>query len=218
MRILFFGDSITQGFWSVEGGWVEKIRKHYDGISMRDLSQTIRPTVFNLGISGDTTRGLLKRIENETLARKWEDDPLVVAIAIGTNDDLFESDEQWVKPEEFRANLEKIVAILEPITTAILFIGNPACDEAKTTPVSWGDFSYTNHELARSEKAIAEVAESHGLAFVPIFDGFKAKLDSGEDLLMDGLHPNDAGHKYMADCVLPALDQLIDKLAHSDKG
>lgn len=211
MRILFFGDSITQGFWSIDGGWVEKIRKHYDSISVLDLDHNIQPEIFNLGISGETTRGLLKRIEGETLARKWKDDPTLVVIAIGTNDDLFEADEQWIKPDEFRANLEKLVSILTPVTTSMMFIGNPACDEARTTPVSWGDFTYTNLELERSEKAIAKVASAHGLMFVPIFDGFKAKLDDGEDLLMDGLHPNDLGHKYIADCVLPELDILIGK-------
>lgn len=213
MRILFFGDSITQGFWSIDGGWVEKIRKHYDRISMQDLDHDIQPVIFNLGISGETTRGLLKRIEGEVLARKWKDDPLIVVIAIGTNDDLFESDEQWVKPEEFRTNLEKILSKVAPITIAVMFVGNPACDETKTTPVSWGDFTYTNRELERSEKAIAEIARSHELSFVPLFNGFKAKLDAGEDLLMDGLHPNDTGHRYIADCVLPELDLLIDKVA-----
>jgi lysophospholipase L1-like esterase len=84
MRILFFGDSITQGFWSVDGGWVEKIRKHYDGISMQDLDHNIQPEIFNLGISGDTTRNLLRRIEGEILARKWKHDPLIVVIAIGS--------------------------------------------------------------------------------------------------------------------------------------
>jgi lysophospholipase L1-like esterase len=213
MRILFFGDSITQGFWSVEGGWVEKIRKHYDGIAMQDLDHDMQPRIFNLGISGDTTRNLLKRIEGETLARKWKEDPLVVVIAIGTNDDLFESDEQWVRPEEFRANLEKILSTLAPISTAVMFVGSPACDETKTSPVSWGDFTYTNRELERSERTVAEVAASHGALFVPIFDGFRTKLDAGEDLLMDGLHPNDTGHAYIADRVLPELDLLIGKVA-----
>lgn len=30
MRVLVFGDSITQGFWDTEGGWVERLRKYYD--------------------------------------------------------------------------------------------------------------------------------------------------------------------------------------------
>lgn len=113
MRILFFGDSITQGFWGVEGGWVERIRKHFDSKAIQDLDKSREPYIFNLGISGETTRGLLKRIENETKARMWRDEPIMVVIAIGTNDDLFEASKQWVPPEEFKVNLEKIVKLLQ---------------------------------------------------------------------------------------------------------
>lgn len=90
-----------------------------------------------------------------------------------------------------------------------MLVGNPACDESKTTPVSWGDFTYTNKELQRSEKAIAEIAEKYDLPYVPIFNVFKARLERGEDLLADGLHPNNAGHQFMADQVLPKLDMLL---------
>ena len=209
MRILFFGDSITQGFWGIEGGWVERIRKHFDTLAVADLDNSKQPYVFNLGISGDTTRSLLKRIESETSVRIWQNEPIMVVIAIGTNDDLFEASEQWVPPEDFKANLKKIISLLQPITNTIMLIGNPACDESKTTPVSWGDFTYTNKELQRSEATIAEAAKEHGLPYVPIFEEFKQKLDAGADLLADGLHPNDAGHQFIADKVLPKLEESL---------
>ncbi len=212
MRILFFGDSITQGFWDSEGGWVERIRKHYDSLALADLKNNNQPEIFNLGVSGDTTRNLLARIEAETKIRKWKDDPVIAVVAIGTNDDVFESDKQWVPPEEFKNNLKQIVKILTPITQGILLVGNTACDESKTTPVFWGDFSYTNIELQRSEKAIEEIASQNGLPHVPIFDAFKAKLDEGADLLADGLHPNDAGHDFIQARVLPRLNKLIRSL------
>ncbi len=210
MRILVFGDSIAQGFWGIDGGWVERIRRQYDSLSVQDFTR-MRPEVFNLGISGDTTRNLLARIESETKVRKGSD-PLIVVVAIGTNDDLFESDRQWVNPEEFHANLETIITTLEPLTDAIVFVGNPACDETKTTPVSWGSYYYTNREMQRSEQTMAEVAASHSLAFVPVFEAFKAQLDTANDLLADGLHPNDAGHQFIAERVLPVLNGVVDKV------
>ena len=209
MRILFFGDSITQGFWGVEGGWVEQIRKHFDSLAIADLDNSNQPYIFNLGISGDTTRSLLKRIESETRARIWQDEPIMVVIAIGTNDDLFEASEQWVPPKEFEANLEKIIDLLRTIADSIVLVGNPACDESKTTPVSWGDFTYTNKELERSEKTIEKVAKKHSLSYVPIFEEFKQKLDAGANLLTDGLHPNDAGHQFIADRVLAKLEESL---------
>jgi lysophospholipase L1-like esterase len=211
MRILCFGDSITQGLWGIEGGWVERVRRHFDTLSVKDLSH-VQPEIFNLGISGDTTRSLLGRITSETSARTWKQDPVVVVIAIGTNDGLFEDGEQWIGPEEFHGNLERIIVSLKPVVSGIMLVGNPACDESRTMPVSWGDFTYANRELERCEKTIAEIAGRHGLTYVPLFAGFKRKLEAGEDLLADGLHPNDAGHQYIADRVLLELASLLQKI------
>lgn len=209
MRLLFFGDSITQGLWSVEGGWVEIIRKHYDGLAMQDLSNNKQPEVYNLGISGDTTRNLLARIGQETKARIWPEDPVTVIVSIGTNDDLFESDTQWVPPYEFAKNLEEIIAIVQPLAKHVVLVGNGAVDERKTAPVPWGDFYYTNKELARSEQGIAVAAAKFGLPFVPIYDDFKRELDKGADLLADGLHPNFKGHQFIACRVLRKLRDIL---------
>ena len=208
MRILCFGDSITQGLWGVEGGWVERLRKHYDALSIADLDN-MQPEVFNLGVSGDTTRSLLARIEAETKARTWKRDLPVVAVAIGANDGLFEGGRQWVNPDEFRGNLEKILRILKPLANKVVLVGSPACDEAQTCPVPWGDFAYTNRELQRFEQTMQEVAARHKLSFVPIYQGFKQRLDNGDALLADGLHPNDAGHRHIAEQVLPVLDTIV---------
>lgn len=29
MKILVFGDSITQGYWATNGGWVDMLKTHY---------------------------------------------------------------------------------------------------------------------------------------------------------------------------------------------
>jgi len=169
----------------------------------------MQPEVFNLGVSGDTTRSLLARIEAETKARTWKRDLPVVAVAIGANDGLFEGGRQWVNPDEFRGNLEKILRILKPLANKVVLVGSPACDEAQTCPVPWGDFAYTNRELQRFEQTMQEVAARHKLSFVPIYQGFKQRLDNGDALLADGLHPNDAGHRHIAEQVLPVLDTIV---------
>ncbi len=210
MHILFFGDSTTHGLWGKDGGWVQRLRKHYDVLAPQDLQHDQQPTIYNLGILGETTRSLLVRLKAETIARSWPGEQQVAVIAIGTNDGLFEAGEQWVSPQEFERNLESIVEVLKPITDGIVLVGNPACDETRTMPVSWGDYTYTNQEIERSEATIAMIASKHNLPYVPLFAAFKAKLDSGADLLTDGLHPNDAGHQLIADLVGPTLDKLCD--------
>lgn len=214
MRILFFGDSITQGFWDTEGGWPQRIRRHYDEQLIPEL-ETLNndiPTFFNLGISGETTRNLLRRIKPEIEARYLESERMIVVIAIGSNGDIFEANERWVTPEEFRSNLEQLVELVRPFTDKVVLVGNPACDEAKTRPVAWGDYHYTNSELEKSEATIKAVAAAHQLLFVPLFASFKSRLDNGEILLADGLHPNDVGHAYIASQVLPVLEGVMRSL------
>lgn len=182
------------------------MRRHYDGKALEDLQNRDEPTIFNLGVSGDTTDDLLVRIENETKARIWQDQPVIVAIAIGTNDDVFESYNPKAPAESYRLNLQNIIDKVKPIAQSVILIGSTACDEKLTNPVPWADISYTNHELERAEKVIKEISESNNVTFIPMFSEFKAALDAGDDLLEDGLHPNDNGHKFIADKILLALD------------
>ena len=208
-QVYFFGDSITQGFWDTEGGWVERLRKHYDGLALKDLKHNKQPEIFNLGVSGDTTRNLLARIEAETKIRKWPGDPQIAVVAIGTNDDLFQNGKQWVEPPEFRANIQKIIDVLKPLVEGILFVGNVAVDEKLTTPVFWDNIHYTNDELKKYEDIIREVTKAQNISFVPVFDKFKAE-QAKRNLLADGLHPNDSGHKLIASLVQPELEKLLN--------
>ena len=76
---VFLGDSITQGWGDEMGGTFEGMK------------------VANRGISGDTTRGVLIRLEGDVLALN----PAGVAILIGTNDL-----EEHAEPETIIANLK----------------------------------------------------------------------------------------------------------------
>jgi lysophospholipase L1-like esterase len=43
MIVLVFGDSIAQGYWDSEGGWVERLRKANDSATF--LTWALRATV-----------------------------------------------------------------------------------------------------------------------------------------------------------------------------
>lgn len=74
---LIFGDSITQGFNDLTGGWVQRLRE----------SLTLDDFVINLGVSGDTSDGLLARFEVELKPRlSTEGESNIILIAIGSND------------------------------------------------------------------------------------------------------------------------------------
>jgi lysophospholipase L1-like esterase len=209
MRVLAFGDSITQGYWDIHGGWVDKLRKHYDELQIQDLNGRDEPTIFNLGISADTSADVLKRIESETIARTRHEIPPIIIVQIGINDSYTLQGKVSVAIEDYKQNLTDIITKMKPLSAKIIFVGSSACNETQTTPVAWGEFHYTNEAIKRYEQAMSEVANEHDVAFIPVFKKFITGLSENRNLLPDGLHPNTEGHQLIADIVLPKLQELL---------
>ena len=84
--VVFFGDSITQG-------WGTDFRKSFEGMKLA-----------NRGIGGDTTRGMLLRLKEDVLALN----PKAVVLLMGTNDIEVE-----VPVDAIGRNFQKIVAALK---------------------------------------------------------------------------------------------------------
>ncbi len=84
--LVFFGDSITQG-------WGDDFRGSFAGVKKA-----------NRGISGDTTRGMLIRLKDDVLSLN----PSGVVLLMGTNDL-----EEGAEPETIAGNFKLIVAALK---------------------------------------------------------------------------------------------------------
>jgi lysophospholipase L1-like esterase len=89
--ILCFGDSITQGYVDLEGGWTQRLRRRSTRTPPSPMGATTFPAhaVFNLGVSGDTAEGLLARLEPELGPRRLGDQTIVV-VAVGVNETTFD--------------------------------------------------------------------------------------------------------------------------------
>lgn len=215
MRVLVFGDSITQGYWDTDGGWVERVRRYYDLLQVTDLEGRNEPTVFNLGISADNSENVLKRIAPETVARTRHGDLPVVIIQIGVNDSSTNPPQNkrgvGLPIEQYEQNLKAIIETVKPLSSKIMFIGLSACDESRTTPTSWGDFYYTNESIGKYENKLRDVTAEQDIPFIPIFERFMAELRRGRDLLPDGLHPNNDGHAFMSEIILRELEPMLAK-------
>lgn len=213
MRVLVFGDSITQGYWAIEHGWVDRIRMFYDTRQFEDLDGRDEPTIFNLGISVNNSSDVVARIEAEISARQrphHTQKPIVI-VQIGVNDSSTGSGQPSVGliKEEYRKNLEQIAYIAKALSVRLIFVGSSCCDDSETNPVSWGDYYYKNQDIKSYEDIMAQVAADQRVDFVPVFDKFKQQVDAGGDLLSDGLHPNEAGHKLMYEIIMPKLQELL---------
>lgn len=210
MRVLVFGASITQGLWDTEGGWVNRLRRHYDTLQIPQPTKYDQPSVFNLGISGDTTKEVLKRFKNEAEVRIWPGEKFIIIFSIGTNNARTdESGKTESTTEEYRADLEALIQQAQEFSGKIMFVGLPPCDEKLTTPVPWRNIYYRNAQIFDVERVMRELAAKYNYPHVPTFETFKAKLDKGENVFADGLHPNNEGHELIFQLVRPELDKLL---------
>jgi acyl-CoA thioesterase-1 len=211
MRVLVFGDSIAQGFFDVEGGgWVERLARESMQAAAQDLDGEWQ-TIFNLGISGDTADGVAKRIAGEMVARRWENEPFAVVVAIGGNDSLIEKGKPWSSPEQYVEQLGAIAQKVRAESAPLLFVGMTAVNEVLTRPVFWGDYHYSNDRIWQFETALRAFAKRENLPVVPLFETFKERLAAEEPLYpdKDGVHPNAAGHELIANLVRPHITKLI---------
>lgn len=209
MRVLVYGASITQGFYDTEGGWVQRLRKHYDELFLKDTSKD-QPTIFNLGISGDNTDRLLRRFETETQARKFPREDFAFIFMIGTNNAWVRGDgRQNSTPENYRRELEELISKARQYSDKIMFVGIAPCDEARSQPIPWNkDIFFTNERLRIFDEALKNVCRQERVKYQPVFDVLKDKMEK-EDIYADGLHPNDVGHQLIFEQVQPALDELL---------
>jgi lysophospholipase L1-like esterase len=210
MRVLVFGPSAVQGFWDVDGGWVGRLRKHYDKLQMKDFFVE-QPCVMNLGISGEETSSLLERMENEAKARE-NDKGISFVISVGGNDSSLEDGQLKSTPEVFKSEAEKLIEKARQYSDKIMFVGLNSCDESLTNPVAWADIYFRNELRVSFEKITQELCEQQKVPFVPIFEIFYKKMTAGEKLLAhDGLHPNSTGHELIFQLIRPELDKLLAK-------
>lgn len=210
MRVLVFGDSITQGFWDVEvGGWFQRLRSQYDANTIKNLAgDTLE--FFNLGVSGDTTRDLVRRFAVETENRQWPKEQYVLIFAIGINDTIVLGQDTASTPEAYVEELDTLFAAAGHFSDKIMFVGLTPVDDKLCNPwiYSSSGKSFTNERILKFEEVLRKFCLDNKLPCVQIFEKFQGQLKH-QELLADGLHPNEAGHALMADLVKPEFEALL---------
>lgn len=179
--ICVFGDSTAWGAWDKEkGGWVNRL-----WLYLAEKEPEIE--LYNLSISGGTTRTILARFEQEAKTREAS----MLIFQSGGNDAYYEhvNGNCQIPPEDFKINIESIIQKAREIAKEVVFIGFKNVDESKTMPVSWKDIYYTNENIKRYNEIMKDTCENNSVPFLDIFG-----LLNNEDL-EDGLHPNAQGHQ-----------------------
>ena len=183
--ICIFGDSVTQADY-VEENYVELLRKYLEKQYKDDYIQ-----VYNLGVSGNTTKDILKRFEFESSVRN----PTEMIFQIGINDScyLWTEDKPMVSSDKFESNLKKLIIQAGGFTKNIVFLGLTLGDDSilKPFPGSLMGESYDLARVKKYDKILKEVVEKNFCRFIPLLD--KLNFDD----FLDGLHPNQNGHTKM---------------------
>jgi lysophospholipase L1-like esterase len=205
-NILVFGDSITHGACDIKGGWAQRLKEFLDE-KILDGNEDY-PSLYNLGVSGDTTELLLERFEPELKGRLDTDENMIM-IAIGANDSsiLDETKEFWVPSAKFKENIQKLIEISKKYSKKIIFVGLTLVEEPKVSPFHGGiDIHYRNENLKKYNEILKNLSQENEVFFIEIMEEWK-KLDYFK-FLYDGIHPNSDGHKMIYEII---RDFLLEK-------
>ncbi len=193
---------------------------------LTDMGRNVE--VINAGVGSDNTRSAAARFEKDVLAHQ----PDLVIIQLGINDSAIDvwkgATEPRVPIDEYERNLEEFVKRIQVQGGKVILM--------TPNPVRWTDklqelygkppykpddpegFSFLLKDYAERMRQVA--ARNN----VPLVDSFQMFTDYGraegrsvDDLLLDGMHPNDTGHAIEADALLEAIGKLFPAADAWDK-
>ncbi len=187
-NICIFGDSIAYGAWDAGGGWVDRLRGFLHNRTLASRFQDYF-FVYHLGIPGDTTRDVLRRLKTEAMARE----PHVIMFAVGINDARFQDSAgtPHVPYGVFTENMKKILTEAKRLAKTVVVVGLTQVDEALTMPFE-EDVFFEQKNIERYDAGLQKCAALAGVHYVPVWRALDVKKD-----LEDGLHPNAAGHEKL---------------------
>jgi acyl-CoA thioesterase-1 len=184
-KIAVLGDSLTAGLGLLD-------TQSYPALLQEKINADgFEFEVVNAGVSGDTSAGGLRRLD-------WvlQEDVRVLIVALGANDGL-----RGLSVAEMKKNLSQIIETARERHVLVILAGMEA-------PPNYGA------EYAASfRRTYREVALQYRVPFIP----FLLDKVAGEASLnqSDGIHPNPAGARIVADTVWSVLKPLLDQLSAS---
>lgn len=182
--VVFLGDSITE-FCDLE--------HYYPGLR-----------TVNKGIAGDTTGGMLERVDADVCALS----PSVAVVHGGIND-IF----MGVSDDTVVENLQAIVShIREALPETQIIVQS-------VYPVEeFSDLEITGHVRAVNERLAAQ-AKQNGYTYVDVYSALAAedgRLTHG--YADDGLHPNDAGYTAVQPVLAQAIREAVARYERANGG
>ena len=184
-KIVMLGDSLTAGLGLLsEDAFPTLIQRKFAQEGYANIE------IVNAGISGDTTAGGASRVENSL-----ESGTRILVVALGGNDAL-----RGLTAVQTHDNLAAIIDAAQGRNVRVMLIGMEA-------PTNLGD----DYRTAFRATFIQLVRDYRGsLTYVPfLLEGVAGHPELNQ---ADGIHPNKAGARIVADTLYPKLKIMVDSL------
>jgi lysophospholipase L1-like esterase len=153
---------------------------------------------------GDTTADLLKRFTPEIGARQSGD---MIFFAVGLNDAQFVNGRPLTTPAAVCTNVRTLIQRARACAPRLCWVGLTPVDDARTTPLPWmPDRAYRNATVAVFEAAIKQTAAAEAIPYLDLFSAWTTN-QTYRHLLLDGIHPNAAGHAQICERIKTFLQQ-----------
>lgn len=181
-RVVVFGDSLFAGYnLPQDKGFAPALQRALAG-------QGVTASVFNAGVSGDTSAAGLARLAFTLDGQGGKPD--LVIVGLGANDML-----RGLDPAATRGNLDAILAELKRRQVPAMLTGMVAA------PNMGSDYA------SKFNRIYPDLARKHDVPLYPFFlDGV---ITNPKLLLSDGIHPNEGGVRQIAATVAPLVAQQL---------
>jgi len=144
-------------------------------------------TIVNQGVRGDTTSGAVRRVDYALAGN-----PRVLILELGANDGL-----RGVNVQAIEKNLATVIERSHARGIQVLLCG------METPPLRGWSYAKAFHEI------YPRLAARYNVPLVPfLLEGVALRAD----LNYDGIHPNGAGARMIADNVWPYLERVVTGL------
>jgi lysophospholipase L1-like esterase len=211
--IYCFGDSITRGENDpVHGGWADRLKAFCIRQHLRDGDE--ERCVYNLGIGGETTAGLRRRLLPELQARLDPAGRSVAAFAYGANDAAGTGKSFVVPIAEYIKNLSNCIHAAKKMGCGVFLLNiTPVSDDVDGVRRPNRRLR-NNLFIGRYNEALRGLAEENEAVLIDVHSEF-VKRKRAVLFAPDGVHPNAAGHALIYRAVKKQLE--IGKVLNSSK-
>jgi acyl-CoA thioesterase-1 len=179
-KVVFLGDSLTEGYGVNQSSAYPTL---IENMLKKDGFADVK--IVNASISGSTSASAVSRL-------KWQlkDKPNILVLALGSNDGL-----RGLSINQLKKNVVSTIELAKSSGLEVILTG------LKIPP------NYGKKYADDFEKLFPSLANEHDVFFVPfLLEGVGGERSMNQS---DGIHPNEKGHKRMADNVYPILLKVL---------